>query len=121
MSHGTEVEAQDPRDAPAAALERAKVRRTADDADVEAARRLDIARAVQAEQDNAHRGIFVKWVIRTVSASIVVGAGIMAAYAFSQWHSFDSAVLISRFSASVVQTIGLAYVVAHYLFPSRNS
>lgn len=71
----------------------------------------------RAEQDNTHRGWFVKWVLWVVSGTLAAGVAVMVAYVCSEWHTIESAVLIAWFSASVVQTIGLAYVIANYLFP----
>lgn len=56
----------------------------------------------------------VKWsLISTLAAAVVI----MALYIISEWNDLQSAVLISFNAAVVVNTIGLAYIVANYLFP----
>lgn len=88
--------------------------------DNEFSKALDQARVTRATQDNTHRQWFVKWVIGIVTGSLLAGVGIMGCYVTSEWREVSPSVLVAWFSASVVQTIGLAYVIARYLFPEAH-
>jgi hypothetical protein len=56
----------------------------------------------------------VRWaLIATLAASVAV----MGVYMGSQWGEIEPAVIISFNAAVVVNTVGLAYIVANYLFP----
>ena len=60
----------------------------------------------------------VKWsLIATLAAAVVV----MVLYIIADWGHLDATVLISFNSAVVVNTLGLAYIVANYLFPKGGS
>ena len=84
--------------------------RPASDGDIEAKKK-------KAEQTHDLRGRFfgtVQWALLGTLGSATV---LMGCYLFSQWGSVDAAVMISFNAAVVVNTIGLAYIVANYLFP----
>ncbi|WP_282944443.1 hypothetical protein [Cellulomonas endometrii] len=105
--------------ASADALDTEVVKGAASDEDVAAG--LARERLTRAQQENTHRSWFVRWVIGVVTGTLVAGIGIMVAYICSEWSETDPSVLIAWFSASVVQTIGLAYVIANYLFPKERT
>lgn len=100
------------------ALDRSEAKLEASDQDI--ANGLQRAALTKANQDNVHRATFVTWVIRIVSGTLLSSVGIMALYVKSEWHEIEAEVLIAWFSATVVQTLGLAYVIAKYLFPSPS-
>lgn len=60
----------------------------------------------------------VIWALWFVLGSSVA---VMTAYIVSQWGRLDSRVMIAWMAAAVVQTIGLAYIVANYLFPGAKT
>lgn len=80
------------------------------DAKSEAARR-------KAAQTHRFRGSLFRTVTWSLVGTLLAAVGIMGVYLASQWHHVDSAVMISFNAAVVVNTIGLAYIVANYLFP----
>lgn len=87
-------------------------------ADRKIRKNLGKAEVAQAKLANKQRDHFFKFVVAAVAFSLASSVGLMALYFWSEWHEIDSAVLIAWFSANVVQVIGLAYVIANYLFPS---
>lgn len=95
--------------AEASALEAVPTKRATDE-QVEALKK-------KATQTHGFRDSFfrtVKWsLISTLAAAVVI----MGLYIVSEWSELESAVLISFNAAVVVNTIGLAYIVANYLFP----
>lgn len=102
-------------DAPADALTTTKPELASDQ---EFDRRSKRAQAERAEQDNDHRKTFVKWVIRAVTGTLAVSVALMVLYVISEWGHIAPQVMVAWFSATVVQTLGLAYVIARYLFPA---
>lgn len=86
--------------------------------DAKADKLLSQAEADRLQQANTLRPIFFWSVVAAMSFTLVASVGIMGFYIWSQWDDLDSAVMIAWMSAAVVETIGLAYIVANYLFPS---
>lgn len=80
-------------------------------------RKTDLEAAQQAHE---MRESFYRWVIRAVSLTLVASAASMVAYLWSQWGSIAPAVMVAFYSAVVVQVIGLAYIIARYLFAPRG-
>lgn len=74
----------------------------------------------RANQNNDHRKRFVRWVIRIVTGTLLSSVVIMGLYVNSEWHEIHPPVMIAWFSATVVQTLGLAYVIAKHLFPASS-
>lgn len=74
-----------------------------------------------AEQANKLRKRFFTFVMRTVATTLIATAVIMAAYVVSQWGKIEAAVMVAFFSAVVVQVIGLALIIARYLFAPRGN
>lgn len=75
--------------------------------------------AARKKQDQTHkfRDSLFTTVQRALVGTLLVAVGIMAAYITSEWGHISPAVMISFHTAVVVNTIGLAYIVANYLFP----
>jgi hypothetical protein len=48
---------------------------------------------------------------------VLAATGFMVAYVCSQWHHIDASVMIAYFTSVVVESIGILYVIAKYLFP----
>jgi len=44
----------------------------------------------------------------------------MGLYVKSEWQEVEAAVIVAWFSSNVVQVLGLAYIVARYLFAPRG-
>jgi hypothetical protein len=70
----------------------------------------------KADQKHEQREELFKTVRRCLVCTLAASALIMAFYIRSQWGNIASAVMISWNVAIVVNTIGLAYIVANYLF-----
>lgn len=81
------------------------------------ANRILEAEAKRQDQANELRPRFFWSVVAAMSFTLVASVGIMAAYLWSQWGEVEPGVMIAWMSAAVVETIGLAYIVANYLFP----
>ena len=79
--------------------------------------RLDSLKLLKGQQSHELREqLFttVRWaLISTLGAAVII----MGLYLKSEWGHIDAAVMISFHTAVVVNTIGLAYIVANYLFP----
>lgn len=89
--------------------------------DAKAEKLLSKAEADRLEQANALRPFFFWSVVASMAFTLLASVGIMAFYIWSQWDDIDSAVMIAWMSAAVVETIGLAYIVANYLFPAAKA
>lgn len=62
----------------------------------------------------------IKWtMIGTLAATCLLMAAYLYASIFRQV-SIDSTVMVAWFSSTVVQVIGLVYIVANYLFPGEK-
>ena len=70
------------------------------------------------------RGSFagvIKWaMVATLAATALLMAAYLVLTTFYGAH-LDTAVMVAWFSSTVVQVIGLAYVVANYLFPNGGN
>lgn len=71
----------------------------------------------KAVQTHDFREKFFKTIRGALVASLLASALLMGVYAISQWGHIDAKVMMSFNAAVVVNTIGLAYIVAKYLFP----
>lgn len=79
----------------------------------------------EAEIDEAYlantlRKSFFKFIIFVVSLTLLASVVLMALYVKSEWKEVEANVMIAWFSANVVQVLGLAYIVARYLFTPRS-
>lgn len=75
----------------------------------------------KATQTHGFRESLFKTVRRALVATLGSSVIIMALYMVSEWGSVSPAVMISFNAAVVVNTIGLAYIIANYLFPSGGA
>jgi hypothetical protein len=82
-----------------------------------ALRRSDVKAAQQAHR---MRKRFYNFVVKAVFGTLAASALTMFLYVISQWGKIDAAVMVAFFSAVVVQVIGLAYIIARYLFAPRG-
>lgn len=82
----------------------AKVRKKVSDAESRAA------------QEHGFRNELFKTIKGTLVGTLISAVGVMVAYIVSAWGEVDAAVMVSFFGAVVVQTIGLSYIVANYVF-----
>lgn len=80
------------------------------EAQVEAARR-------KATQTHSFRRSLFTTIRRALVATLAAAVSVMVLYMISEWGQIDPTVVISFNAAVVVNTIGLAYIVANYLFP----
>ncbi len=89
--------------------------------DKKVTRDLNGANVDAAYQANDMRKGFYKYVLFMVTVTLVAGDALMGLYVKAQWtRGIDSGVMIAWFSANVVQMVGLAYIVARYLFGSSG-
>ena len=91
-----------------------------DASDKEVAHDLKNAEIDQAYQANTLRKSFFKFVVVAVAGVLIASAALMGMYVWSEWSELDPGVMIAWYSATVVQVIGLAYIVARYLFAPRG-
>lgn len=75
----------------------------------------------KAAQTHDFRESLFKTVRRALVATLLSSVIIMGLYLASEWGSVSAAVMISFNAAVVVNTIGLAYIIANYLFPSGGA
>lgn len=89
-----------------------------DEAVASALRKSEVAAAQQA---HGMRERFFNFVVRSVVGTLIATGLVMAAYVVSQWGRLAPGVMVSFYSAVVVQVIGLAYIIARYLFAPRSN
>ncbi|MGW6376208.1 hypothetical protein ACWFRB_09115 [Rhodococcus sp. NPDC055112] len=82
--------------------------------------KLQAAELKKAKQQNKLRKRYFKWAGLTVIGSLVGNFGIFVTYIISQWGSVSDPVMIAWISATVVEVLGIAYIIANYLFPPEN-
>ncbi|OZE41420.1 MULTISPECIES: hypothetical protein [unclassified Rhodococcus (in: high G+C Gram-positive bacteria)] len=75
------------------------------------------------EQANDQREKFFKWSVWAVSGTLVGNFGIFVLYLKSQWGEISDLVMTAWISATVVEVLGIAYIIASHLFPNgtRNA
>ena len=71
----------------------------------------------KAEQTHNFRKTLFETVRWSLVATLAASAVMMVLYLMSQWGKVSPAVMVSFHTAVVVNTVGLAYIVANYLFP----
>lgn len=82
--------------------------------------KADAARE-KAQQAHDFRRRLFSTITRVVVCTLFGAACLMGAYVWSQWGELDRIVVISFNAAVVVNTVGLAYIVANYLFPKGGA
>lgn len=83
-------------------------------------RDLEHADIDQAYQANDLRAKFYKYVVRVVTGTLAVSIVLLALYMVSEWGEIPGPVMIAWFSSTVVQVLGLGFIVARYLFAPRG-
>jgi hypothetical protein len=68
-------------------------------------------------QDTGLRKLLAIWSIAAASVMLVLGTGIFLVYMWSEWKEVPSQAIIAWLSASVLEVLGIVYVVANYLCP----
>lgn len=80
------------------------------------ANRLKHAQATKAEQSNALREKFFRWAM--IGTGILLGVNVLLffLYMVSMWGQISEAVMVAWISATVVEVLGIVYIIAKYLF-----
>lgn len=71
----------------------------------------------KADQTHRFRNRLFNTVSRSLVCTLAAAVLIMITYMISEWGELEPSVIISFNAAVVVNTVGLAYIVANYLFP----
>lgn len=71
-------------------------------------------------QDTGLRKLLAIWSVTAASVMLVLGTGIFVTYMVSQWGEVPVEAIIAWLSASVLEVLGIVYVVANYLFPREK-
>ncbi|WP_072713759.1 hypothetical protein, partial [Rhodococcus rhodnii] len=74
------------------------------------------AAAERAKDNNSHRRKLVTWTMWAVSVSLLINAVIFCVYMGSQWGQISDAVMIAWITATVVEVLGIAYIITSDLF-----
>lgn len=82
---------------------------------------LDEAEVDKAKQAQDFRGKFFYWAMWLITAALVINFVVMGFYMASQWRDISDPVMVSWFSATIVEVLGLGYIIATYLFNSPKS
>lgn len=80
------------------------------------ANRLKHAQAAKAEQSNTLREKFFRWAM--IGTGILLGVNVVLffLYMLSEWGHISEAVMVAWISATVVEVLGIVYIIAKYLF-----
>lgn len=81
------------------------------------AARIDDEKLEELKDARTYRKRIVTFTLVTVGGLVFASTGFMVAYMISQWDEIEAAVMISFFTALVVESIGILYVISRYLFP----
>ncbi|MGW0043492.1 hypothetical protein [Rhodococcus sp. NPDC003348] len=81
-----------------------------------AAQRIRDAEADKADQENLHRERFFGWAIGAVTFTLLGNFGVIGFYFWSQWSDISEPVMLAWISATVVEVLGIAYIIATHLF-----
>jgi hypothetical protein len=79
-------------------------------------RAMQRAQAHKAHQQNQLREKFFAWARWIVSGTLISNFAIFGVYMGSQWHHISDTVMTGWISATVIEVLGLAYIIARYLF-----
>ncbi|WP_032395350.1 hypothetical protein [Rhodococcoides fascians] len=80
------------------------------------AEEIAAAAAVRAHQDNTHRSQLLTWTMWLVPWVLMINFGVFVLYMGSQWGNISASVMIAWISATVVEVLGIAYIIASDLF-----
>lgn len=67
-------------------------------------------------QQHGQRRTFFLWAVTTISAVLAASAAFMIVYFAVRGPNVESAVMIAWLSSGLVETLGLGYIIANYLF-----
>ncbi|QCQ91727.1 hypothetical protein [Rhodococcus sp. SGAir0479] len=81
-----------------------------------AAEHLLQAQVDRARQDNDHRDQLLTWTMWIVPFALMLNFGIFVLYMGSEWGHISDGVMIAWISATVVEVLGIAYIIASDLF-----
>ncbi|KFI65717.1 hypothetical protein [Bifidobacterium cuniculi] len=107
-------------DAKYALADEESVRESTDDINKQ---RRDTAKAQRAEDDNRLRKLMVHWAMRFVGAQLAVCDLVMIGYLIAeicQHHAIYPQVIVAWLGASLVEVIGILWVIARNLFPFHD-
>jgi hypothetical protein len=79
--------------------------------------RINEERYKELRAANRYRRAIVRFTLTTVAALVLAATIFMGLYVGSQWHHIEASVMIGYFSSIVVESIGILYIIARYLFP----
>lgn len=72
------------------------------------------------KQKHEQRKAFFKWAMISISGVLLASAGFMFAYMVVKGDQTEPAVIIAWLSSGLVETLGLGYIIANYLFQQDN-
>lgn len=75
------------------------------------------ARLKNEEQDTDLRRLIAWWSVGAASVMLLLGTGVFVAFMVSQWRAVPTEGVIAYLSSTVIEILGIVYVVANYLFP----
>ena len=80
------------------------------------ANRLKHAQAAKAEQSNTLREKFFRAAMIGTAVLLGVNVVLFFLYMLSEWGHIAEAVMVAWISATVVEVLGIVYIIAKYLF-----
>lgn len=85
------------------------------------ASRIKHAAAAKAEQSNDLREKFFFLAMGGTGALLAVNIVLFALYMTSQWNHIADAVMVTWITSTVVEVLGIIYIIAKYLFDERDA
>ncbi|WP_309080319.1 hypothetical protein [Zhihengliuella sp.] len=82
---------------------------------------LKAAKANEAHDKNDLRQKFFRWTMWLITGALTVNAVGMFLYLISQWGRLSDTVMVGWFATTLVEVLGLGYVIANYLFDGRRA
>lgn len=81
------------------------------------AERIDDERLEELKEARVYRRRIVWFTLTVVGTLVAAATTFTSLYFWSEWGELDPAVMIAYFTSVVVESIGILYVIASYLFP----
>lgn len=81
-------------------------------------RRQELARLTQ---EHGHRRVFFWWALAAITLVLITSGVMFSCYMAVKGDRIESAVMIAWLSTTLVETLGLGYIIAHSLFESKPS
>lgn len=72
------------------------------------------------QQKHDFRPLFIYWSLALMSAAVLLNFATMGLYLRSQWNNLADGVMIAWFAATIVEVLGLGYIVANYLVDGKG-